>query len=224
MKRSQVGRIKKLASDDDDGGNKFMRTVMADYWHISMEIRQWLCGTTHTRSKSVRPEDTDEMKWENECGRQWDGVSQSERERERDISNEIEWCSVCKWWKIPSPGSLCVCECVCVSGCVCGCGCVRERERGRKMLNSIDYRNNVRSIFAVRRQSPPKTSHRATLVYQIHIRTFGWTNCLELRCNIICIIWIISGLHRNRSSSESLFLLCRHYFRPKVHTIIPNVR
>ena len=109
MKRSQVGRIKKLASDDDDGGNKFMRTVMADYWHISMEIRQWLCGTTHTRSKSVRPEDTDEMKWENECGRQWDGVSQSERERERDISNEIEWCSVCKWWKIPSPGSLCVC-------------------------------------------------------------------------------------------------------------------
>ena len=127
MKRSQVGRIKKLASDDDDGGNKFMRTVMADYWHISMEIRQWLCGTTHTRSKSVRPEDTDEMKWENECGRQWDGVSQSvsqrERERERDISNEIEWCSVCKWWKIPSPGSLCVCECVCVWVWVC------ERER-----------------------------------------------------------------------------------------------
>jgi hypothetical protein len=49
MKGTQV-RIKEGKSL----GNKFMRTFMAYYWHISMEIRQWLCGTAHTQAEKCR--------------------------------------------------------------------------------------------------------------------------------------------------------------------------
>jgi len=74
-------------------GNKFMRTFMADYWHISIEIRQCLSRTAHTPLQSI---------WaENEKDRQ------RERERERDSnkSNGKEWWRMCKWWKIPLPGN-----------------------------------------------------------------------------------------------------------------------
>lgn len=37
-------------------GNKFTRTLMAYYWQISMEIRQWLSRMAHTPLPSARAE------------------------------------------------------------------------------------------------------------------------------------------------------------------------